>query len=129
MNLAAIVLQMTLKESIEREIQSMQQEGNYELLSSLGDVAVFEESATEVLRKNTSVPDFKQYRCVNPPPTQLTGNISHFLFKTERRMAFLIATLVPTHFCLWRTKIFKTAPGWLIFPEPSISSPMYQFIN
>jgi hypothetical protein len=63
LNLAALVFQMTLKENIEKEIQQMQADGTYEPITTLGDVAQFDEEATEVLRKNTTVAEFKQYRC------------------------------------------------------------------
>lgn len=68
-NLESIILQLTLKESISKEIERLKELGQYEDVSTLIDVEAFDEEATQTLAKYSSPPEVKQFKFVHILPT------------------------------------------------------------
>lgn len=64
-NLESIILQLTLKESISKEIERLKELGEYEDVSTLIDMEVFDEEATQTLTKYSSPPEVKQFKFVH----------------------------------------------------------------
>jgi len=79
-DLNKIVLQATLKENIQKEIEKLKAQGEFEVPTSIDFLAVFEEHATTVLTQPKD--EVKKYKYV----IQIV-KLSHFFFRQIRLIA------------------------------------------